>query len=96
MFRGNCSNCGRPRGPSSAHGLDTRCYQYKRRYGILPPAQLLKKPLASGGVGSVKISFDIDRKAFSDARYLATGKKQKLAEWLRELVRLEIARSGNG
>ena len=36
----NCTNCGRPIGEGGAGGLDARCYQYKRRHGGLPPAEL--------------------------------------------------------
>ncbi len=88
-----CSNCGRPIGKAAAKGLDSRCYSYQRRHGKLPPVNLLKSTVAASIGRDVRVNFQIDRMTYSDARHLVTTKRTTVGAWLRDMIRLEIARA---
>lgn len=84
-----CSNCNRPLGAGSADGLDARCYNFRRRTGVLPPPTRLRAD--KGGSWQLPVRFPKEDRPAMEAAATAGGKRS-VADWIRSLVSAALTR----
>lgn len=76
-----CTNCNTPIDANGAKGLCARCYQYRRRNGYLPPAELIERE--TGDPFMLLLPAELRKKIER-----AAGKERvSLAEWIRSACR---------